>query len=277
LWKFRCVRFSATSMPSEKAPLWRPRSVLGAATILAITVMFSSGCADAGEPSVALGAAASGTPSVALAIVSSARIGGDDRTVTVDVVREPDCFDNERASVDEENERAVYVRVSMDAIGMPPGQKCPPRGTKAVTVQLSAPLGQRDLVVNNDLSFTRGTDGGLRQCDRELGCHPAPTGCTAESYQTALFAADTPRHATWNAQACDGTWLILDIDTGQAACPVTGDGSGPCAGLHRITRWFYRAEPDGWSTLTTTRQGGCPAALPAAFPTRLCSALPKPS
>jgi len=118
------------------------------------------------------------------------------------------------------------------------------------------------------------TTGLLRRCG-ELGCHPAPTGCTSDSYVQAARDADAPEHSYHRERGCDRKWLVMDISiNGGPVCEEPGD----CAGASRTTRYFYRATPTGWRVIAATTKPGCDDVLAAEprFPRELCATLTAP-
>jgi hypothetical protein len=130
------------------------------------------------------------------------------------------------------------------------------------------------VVVNLDQLYTLDRPGLLRRCG-ELGCHPAPTGCTSDSYYRAARDADAPEHSYHHERGCDGKWLVMDISiSGGPVCERPGE----CAGASRATRYFYRATPTGRRVIAGTTKPGCGDVLTAEprFPRELCAALTAP-
>jgi len=190
------------------------------------------------------------------------------------------CARNLSAAVDSDEgwtDRVVRVRLLLESRLTLVSGACPTQAPASVTLSLPAPLGTRDVVVNSSGSamYTRDGAGALRHCG-ELGCHPAPTGCTPDSYEQAMRAADSPQHTYRTERGCDGTWLVLDLSSGGG--PVCGDypNSTACPHDSRTTRWFFHARPDGWQVVTATHLAGCPPVqkVEPAFPTKLCDGLP---
>ncbi|MET7570166.1 hypothetical protein ABZT04_16920 [Streptomyces sp. NPDC005492] len=216
--------------------------------------------------------------------VTAARLGTDQRTLTLDV-QLPDgkgpCVRALKAVLTEPTKNNVWVQVTFSS---PDGDRrsgCTGERTGSTRVRLREPLGSQELVVDHDVVFT--ADGAkppaLRLCG-ELGCHPAATGCTSASYEQALKAADAPEHTYLDSEHCEGKWLVLDFSwrTGPVCGDTTASPSGCSSQLG--DRWFFRAKPSGWSPITATASGGCAAVHRAepAFPTSLCESLaPLPS
>ncbi|MGC0414379.1 hypothetical protein RKD32_007308 [Streptomyces sp. SAI-195] len=143
------------------------------------------------------------------------------------------------------------------------------------TVRLPQPLGRRDVSVDSFTAFT--TDGAhapnLRLCGK-VGCHPAPTGCTPDSYYQALMALDVPNHTTRGDERCQGSWLVFDTSSPMGpACP---EGEAPGCGAAHRTRWFFHATKAGWNPIARSTTAGCTDVHRAEprFPTSLCADLP---
>ncbi|WP_186779596.1 hypothetical protein [Streptomyces salinarius] len=212
--------------------------------------------------------------------VSAARLADDRRTLSVDVeVPGPGktCVGDLKAVVTDTSDRTVWVQVtySAPAGGGTPRTDCRTTATATATVRLPSPLGHRVLSVDNFTAFT--ADGAdpphLRLCG-ELGCHPAPTGCTSASYDQAVMALDVPNHTSRGDERCDGKWLVFDVSSRMGpACP---EGAGPGCGASLTDRWFFRAEKSGWKPMARSTKGGCTDvhAIEPAFPTALCADLP---
>jgi hypothetical protein len=151
---------------------------------------------------------------------------------------------------------------------------CTKTTTAKTRVRLPEPLGERELVVGNDVVFTAAgaKPPALRLCG-DLGCTPAATGCTVPSYEQALKAVGAPAHTYRDAEHCDGRWLVLDFSwrTG----PVCGDTTSGACTSRLGDRWFFKAEKSGWKSFFRTSEGGCQDVQDRepAFPTALCASL----
>jgi len=150
-----------------------------------------------------------------------------------------------------------------------------------VSVSLPAALGRRTVMINSDTTDVFAPSGGalLQRCGPE-GCGPftpapPPGRCDAASFQEAMLSTGAPADATYWELGCDSRWLVLDVGWpgGTAGC----DGPS-CSPDMVITRWFYRASPGGWETITSARTEGCADVQKAEpqFPTSLCARLPTP-
>ncbi|EDY42797.1 hypothetical protein [Streptomyces sp. SPB074] len=211
--------------------------------------------------------------------VSAARLAEDRRTLTVDA-RVPGggktCARRLRAVVTDSTDRTVWVQVTFSALsGGSPRPDCRKTSTATATVRLPSPLGRRELSVDDDTTFT--ADGArppaLRRCG-ELGCHPAPTGCTPASYEQAVMALDVPRHTQRGETHCDGTWLVFSVSSRVGpACPK---GTAPGCDASIGDRWFFHAAKSGWQPVARGTKAGCADVhrVEPGFPTALCADLP---
>ncbi|MYW63605.1 hypothetical protein GTY65_05870 [Streptomyces sp. SID8379] len=210
--------------------------------------------------------------------VTAARLADDRRTLSLDA-EVPDgprpCVRDLRAAVTSTSERTVWVQVSYNSPSGDRSSGCTRTKTVTVKVRLPEPLGHRVLNVDNFTDFT--ADGAeapdLRPCG-ELGCHPAPTGCTPASYDQAVAALDVPNHTSRGTEHCDGKWLVFDVSSRMGpACP---EGAGPGCGASLGDRWFFRAEKSGWDPVARGTKAGCTDVhrVEPAFPDALCADLP---
>ncbi|WP_432130935.1 hypothetical protein [Streptomyces tendae] len=211
--------------------------------------------------------------------VTAARLGDDRRSLSVDVEvpgRGKTCARDVKAVVTDTSDRTVWVQVTYAApAGGSPRADCRTTATATAKVRLPFPLGHRILSVDNFTAFT--ADGAdpphLRLCG-ELGCHPAPTGCTPASYDQAVMALDVPNHTSRGDERCDGKWLVFNVSSRMGpACP---EGAGPGCGASLNDRWFFRAEKSGWKPIARSTKGGCTDVhgTEPAFPSALCADLP---
>ncbi|GGO28020.1 hypothetical protein GCM10010116_56180 [Microbispora rosea subsp. aerata] len=213
----------------------------------------------------------------AVSVISEVRVSRDGRVLTLDT-RVPDgpdgCLRGPTGRLDGFEPKLVHVDIRFESRLLTAGNGCPGERTVPVEVRLPKPLGKRDVVVNLDQRYTLDRPGLLRRCG-ELGCHPAPTGCTSDSYYQAAGDADAPEHSYHRERGCDGKWLVMDISiSGGPVCERPGE----CAGASRTTRYFYRATPAGWRVITATTGPGCDDVLVAEprFPRELCAKLTAP-
>ncbi|WNM30342.1 hypothetical protein RKE30_07930 [Streptomyces sp. Li-HN-5-11] len=214
--------------------------------------------------------------------VAAARLGADHRTLSLDArvpsgprpcVRDLEAVDTDAkyGSVP----GTVHVQITFSSPSGDRSSGCTKETTATVRVRLPEPLGERELVVDNDTVFT--ADGAeppaLRLCGR-LGCHPPATGCTTASYEQAMIAVDAPMHSYRDAEHCDGKWLVLDFSwrTGPACGDNTKD---PACTSHLGDRYFFRAKRSGWEPFFESAAGGCTAVQrrEPAFPAALCASL----
>ncbi|MFI7382817.1 hypothetical protein [Streptomyces sp. NPDC049813] len=218
--------------------------------------------------------------SVAPIRVTAARLAEDERTLSVDA-DVPDgprpCVRDLRAKVTGTSQSTVWVQVTFLSPADDRNDRssgCTRTAKATATVRLPRPLGRRDVSVDSFTTFT--PDGAhapdLRLCG-EAGCHPAPTGCTAASYDQAVLALDVPRHTSRGREHCDGTWLVLDTSSPMGpACP---EGTAPGCGAAHRDRWFLHAGRTGWEPITRGTRAGCTDVHRAEpdFPTALCAGL----
>ncbi|MET8769078.1 hypothetical protein [Streptomyces sp. NPDC004658] len=255
------------------------------ALLCAVAALLLSGC---GTHVAGRGASATATGPIPWTLtapsrIAAARIGADHRTVSIDAQvpsGEHPCVRNLKA-VDTDAEYGtvpgtVHVQISFTSPSLDPRSGCVGETTATARVRLPKPLGDRELVVDNDTVFT--ADGAkppaLRMCGR-LGCHPPAAGCTPASYDQALIAAGAPMHAYRDAEHCDGRWLVLDFSWRTGPACDSGDENPACSS--RLgDRWFFRAERSGWKPVFETAAGGCAAVRRRVprFPTALCAELP---
>ncbi|OIJ64389.1 hypothetical protein WN71_029765 [Streptomyces mangrovisoli] len=168
----------------------------------------------------------------------------------------------------------VHVQVTLVS---PDGDRrsgCTGTATESTRTVLPQALGGRELVVDNYTVFT--PDGAkppaLRLCG-DLGCHPAPTGCTSDSYVQALKTVDAPNHSYQDAVDCRGKWMVMQFSwpTGAASCGGDDKGCGSRLG----DRYFFRAEKSGWRPIAEGAAGGCAVvqAREPDFPASMCENL----
>ncbi|EID52737.1 hypothetical protein [Saccharomonospora xinjiangensis] len=171
----------------------------------------------------------------------------------------------------------VYANVMYSA-PMPDVGACRGRRTAEVPLTVSAPLGERMLVFN--AAFPAWTPDGdrYRRCDDLLGCHPPEDTCDPVWIDKAVYQLDVPvkrLRSVREVRACDGTWLILDVNPAAGRCAPDG---GECEPGGDVARWFLRFDRDHWETVLRTSGAGC-TGLDREFtdlPTELCATLPAP-
>ncbi|MEV6900952.1 hypothetical protein [Amycolatopsis sp. NPDC051372] len=169
---------------------------------------------------------------------------------------------------------AVNVNVVFDSANQAYGG-CPTKQPAEVPFTLAAPLGDRALVLNTEAWHRTGTT--FARCDKFLGCTPPADHCAGQWVDRAVFDLDVPvKHLNGvrTVLACDGSWLVLDLDRHVGDCPAEGTSCVPGAGP--IQRIVYSWDPRGWKLETGTKTGTCAeirAALPK-FPAALCAKLP---
>jgi hypothetical protein len=166
------------------------------------------------------------------------------------------CMRHLSAGLTEFSPTLVYLSVEFQSRLDSVVGACPANRVVTVRVRLPAPLGQRDVMINTSTTFAPSHGAMLRRCG-EYGCGPVPlpppASCSQRSYQWAMLATAPPMDASYQVLGCDGRWLVLDVmwPGGAAGCdaPRNPDFVSP--------RWFFRAGPHGWVTITTSLTGGC--------------------
>ncbi|WUW19415.1 hypothetical protein OG521_00895 [Streptomyces sp. NBC_01463] len=244
-------------------------------SIVAALLLSACGTQRAGAPSTA------GTPhwqTFGPIRATAARLSGGGRALSVDVEvpgKGKTCARKLKAVVTSTSERTVWVQVTFSTLIGDPHADCSTTAPGTAKVRLPSALGHRELVVDNDTTFTADDADlpELRLCG-DRGCHPAPTGCTAASYDQAVAALDVPNHTSRGEEHCDGKWLVFDVSSRMgAAC---AEGEAPGCGARLGDRWFFRAEKSGWVPLARGTKAGCADVhrVEPAFPAALCADLP---
>ncbi|MEW1693558.1 hypothetical protein ACIQOF_35765 [Streptomyces sp. NPDC091265] len=210
--------------------------------------------------------------------VTTARLTDGGRELSVDAEvpgKGKTCARGLKAVVTDTSGRTVWVQVTFSALTGDPHADCSETATGTAKVRLPSALGHRELVVDNDTTFTADDAGlsGLRLCG-DRGCHPAPTGCTPASYDQAVAALDVPNHTSRGEEHCDGKWLVFDVSSRMG--PACAEGQAPGCGMSLGDRWFFRAEKSGWVPLARGTKAGCADVhrTEPAFPAALCADLP---
>ncbi|SEO19469.1 hypothetical protein [Actinacidiphila rubida] len=214
--------------------------------------------------------------------VTGARLGADHRTVTLDVqvadgprpcVRDLKAVDTDAAYGAVPG--TVHVQVTYSSPSGDRRSGCTKERGAQTRVTLPAPLGDNQLVVDDHTVFT--ADGAkppaLRLCG-QLGCDPAPTGCTPGSYDQALLAVGAPEHTLRGDTDCRGTWMVMAY-TWRTGPACSGETSLPACSSALGDRYFFRAETSGWVPIAEGAAGGCAVVQRKApdFPTSMCKDL----
>ncbi|MBP2050506.1 hypothetical protein J2Z21_003445 [Streptomyces griseochromogenes] len=256
----------------------RPGRRRGAAAALwAVAVLLLGACGKQVGGATG-GASPASWTTVEPSYVTGARLGADGRTLSLDTLVPEggrSCVKDLRAEYRERVNGAVWVQVTYATHYGIKVAGCGGKEKPATArVRLPEPLGKEDLIVDHYTHFTRdrAKPPALRLCGK-LGCDPAPTGCTPDSYDQALMAVDAPKHAYRDSERCDGRWLVLDFSwrTG----PACDDTSNPACSSALGDRWFYRAGKSGWVPVFGGVRGGCKDVQrkEPRFPTALCESL----
>ncbi|MFG3137219.1 hypothetical protein ACGFZA_13525 [Streptomyces sp. NPDC048211] len=210
--------------------------------------------------------------------VTAARLSDGGRQLSVDAEvpgMGKTCARGLKAVVTSTSKRTVWVQVTFSALTGDPDADCSKTATGTGKVRLPSALGHRELVVDNNTTFTADDADlpDLRLCG-DRGCHPAPTGCTPTSYDQAVAALDVPNHTSRGEEHCDGKWLVFDVSSRMG--PACAEGEAPGCGASLGDRWFFRAEKSGWVPLARGTKAGCADVhrVEPAFPAALCADLP---
>ncbi|ROQ66637.1 hypothetical protein EDD93_1045 [Streptomyces sp. 840.1] len=210
--------------------------------------------------------------------VTAARLADGGRALSVDVEvpgNGKTCARGLKAVVTSTSERTVWVQVTFSALTGDPHADCSKTAPGTAKVRLPSALGHRQLSVDNDTTFTADDADlpDLRLCG-DLGCHPAPTGCTPASYDQAVAALDVPNHTSRGEEHCDRKWLVFDVSS--LVGPACAEGEAPGCGASLGDRWFFRAEKKGWVPIARGTKAGCADVnrVEPAFPAALCAGLP---
>jgi hypothetical protein len=239
------------------------------------TVQAGAGVADhpAGSPSPAQWH----TYVPGLGQIVSVRVGGTGRVLAVGDMMptgRAGCERDLTGKVAEFAAKGVYLTITYQSRLAVVG----PCSWRVVTVGVTLPawLGQRDVMVNSEVSFEPRHGALMMQCE-VYGCPPVtpppPASCSPSSYGQAMGATGPPMDAAYGVLGCDGRWLALNVGWpgGAAGC------DGPSCSLDMVsTYWFFRATPRGWDPIAASRAAGCARVHKAEpqFPARLCAALP---
>ncbi|MCW2751190.1 MAG: hypothetical protein JWR83_2300 [Aeromicrobium sp.] len=156
---------------------------------------------------------------------------------------------------------------------------CTKTGTFPLEVGLDAHGAKASqVIVNNDAWGAKDQIGVLKKCQPPFGCEGPPTDhCDQSWIDQLLSGVEIAPERQVDTVACDGVWLIVDVDAVISGCE-SRDGASPpsgCAGKGTHTRWFARfseAEPVGWRVLASGTKAGCavPDAKGLDVPRPLC-------
>lgn len=240
------------------------------------TVLAGAGAAD--HPTASPGPARWRTYEPGVGQIVSVRVGGAGRVLAVGDMMptgRAGCEGDMTGRVAEFAAKGVYLTITYRSRLAVVG----PCSWQVVTllVRLPAPLGERDVMVNSQVSFAPRGSALMMQCEN-YGCPPVtpppPASCSASSYGQAMAATGPPVDAAYGVIGCDGRWLALTVGWpgGAAGC----DGPS-CSPDMTSTYWFFRATPRGWEIITSSRAAGCAQVhmTDPQFPARLCAALPE--
>jgi hypothetical protein len=246
--------------------------MLRAAATLAVALLLV-GCGDADSA-----AEPTGSPGLFGADVTAARPGVTPRelVVTLDVPAGHRACATAPAATVEQSEQTVWVQTTITSV-TGEYKVCPERAPMEFRVAIP-PLRGRALVINQR-AWELSAEGGYALCSEVLGCDPPEDRCDRAWVNALLAGVELPPERSVDIVACDGRWLVLDVDAVVTGCqPV--DGSTPpsgCTGSGTHRRWFARLDDQRmWDVIASGTDGGCAevhAKVPE-FPARLCSELP---
>ncbi len=256
---------------------WLVVVTAGVAVVVALVVVVSSHGSGSGSPPT------TDTPAwttFAAEVVGVRR--GDERTAIVEVelpAGRADCARDLRVEMVEDQlpdrPTVIYANIVFSSAGTGVAGACPDRAPAEVTLPVSQPLGDRELLFNSTAPAWSPDGARYRTCDEILGCQPPADHCDRAWIDTALYSMDLPVKRTGavsNVVACDGTWLVLELNRGAGNCPP----DQPCASTAETRRLFLYFGQYGWDTVASTRDAGCAAvhAERPDFPAALCETLP---
>ncbi|MEU5824669.1 hypothetical protein [Streptomyces sp. NPDC047803] len=258
----------------------RCRRPAAAALLCALAALLLAGCGTERAGSEAATATPIPWTTMQPAGVHGVRLSGD-RTLLVETSVPSGaaaCVRELKAVLTEPMAELARVQVTFVSPSGDRASGCTEEGKATAKLELPAPLDGRDVLVDGSAHFTAegAKPPALRRCG-ELGCHPAPTGCTPASYQQAVQATDVPVHTGRSGEKCDGKWLVMDLSTRMG--PACEGDPDPACSARQVGRWFYGAGETGWQPLTRTSAGGCRDVhrVEPAFPEALCATLEPPA
>lgn len=177
----------------------------------------------------------------------------------------------------------VYVNLTQDVVAPSGKATCLEQGVRHVVVDLGVRGSKASqVVVNNQAWGAKDQLGELQKCEAPFGCAGPPTDhCDQAWIDQLLSGVEIAPERQTETVACDGTWLILDVDAVVSGCE-SRDGAAPpsgCAGKGTHARWFARfseKDPVGWDVVASGDEAGCavPAAKHLDIPRALCRDLP---
>ncbi|WP_432850228.1 hypothetical protein ACQPXB_07055 [Amycolatopsis sp. CA-161197] len=213
--------------------------------------------------------------------VDGIRPGPDPASVVIHVMLPaggPGCSRSPRvetmSETPDELATAIHANVVFESSNSAYGG-CPTEQPAEIPFTATAPIGNRALVLNNEAWHRTGAT--FARCDEFLGCTPPADHCADEWVDRAVFDLDVPvkhLHGVRDVLACDGQWLVFDLNRHVGDCPV--DGTSCVPGTGPVQRVVYSWEARGWKQENGTKTGTCEeirAALPQ-FPQALCGKLP---
>jgi hypothetical protein len=178
---------------------------------------------------------------------------------------------------------SVYLTVVQDVVAPAKDATCKKTGTHPLAVRLDTNGAKASqVIVNNEAWGTKDQIGELKKCEAPFGCEGPPADhCDRSWIDLLLSGVEIAPERQVDTVACDGTWLILDVDAVISGCE-SRDGVSPpsgCAGKGTHTRWFARfneAKPAGWNVVASGTTAGCavPDARGLHVPRSLCRDLP---
>lgn len=211
---------------------------------------------------------------------------GDERTAIVEVelpAGRSDCARDLRVELLEDQlpdrPTVIYANIVFSSAGTAVADACPDQTPAEVAMPVAQPLADRVLMFNSMTPQWAPEGDRYRSCDEHLGCYPPADHCDPVWIDQAVYYMDVPVNRIRGVRdvvACDGTWLVLELNRGAGNCPPTEGVAQPCVVDDKTNRLFLHFGQHGWDSVAGTRDAGCAAVHTERpdFPAALCESLP---
>ena len=168
------------------------------------------------------------------------------------------CAEKPRATVQTDND-TVRRTVVYDSIVEPAYGVCADKTTADVVAELPA-LAPAKLVMNNQ-AWALGADGATyTRCEGSFGCEPPPADHCDEAWIDFLLSnVELAPDRDVDVLGCDGTWVVLDIDTAPSGCESDDGRPVPSGCTYSHKRWFltFVDKQTGWDVVAAGTSAGC--------------------